>query len=82
VAAKICSLPLLIFDMIGALTAVDDKLELLRMRKAFFQTIDLDYKTFSRADDDLEYLTMVPCDIMLTDIIMPVMNGFELAKRS
>lgn len=64
------------------LMAVDDDQELLRMLKAFFLTIGQDCETFLRADDALDHLAKVPCDIMLTDIIMPGMKGLVLTERA
>jgi diguanylate cyclase (GGDEF)-like protein len=52
------------------------------MLRVFFSTVGQACETFSRAEDALAHLATVPCDIMLTDIIMPGMKGLELAERA
>ncbi len=64
------------------LIAVDDDPELLSMLKAYFLATGQACETFLRAETALEHLAKVPCDIMLTDIIMPGMGGLELAERA
>lgn len=64
------------------LMVVDDDPELLGMLKTFFLTLGQKCETFLRADDALDHLAKVPCDVMLADIIMPGVKGLELTERS
>lgn len=41
-----------------------------------------DVQSFSQGDEAFECLLQQPFDLLLTDIVMPVMDGIELARRA
>lgn len=60
---------------------VDDNLGLLEMLKSLFINADFDVVTPTNGEDGFnEFLSHKP-DCILSDIIMPHLNGVELAKK-
>jgi two-component system cell cycle response regulator CpdR len=47
------------------------------LKKAGHHVVD-----FERGDEALDELQRAPYDLLLTDIVMPVMDGIELARRA
>jgi len=60
---------------------VDDEKQILRALKRLF--IDSDYETLflDNGEDALAYLEDNPVEMIISDIRMPSMNGFDLLKR-
>jgi diguanylate cyclase (GGDEF)-like protein len=61
---------------------VDDDETLLAMLKDSMAMDGYECETASSAESALELITEHPFDIMLTDISLPVMKGFELTERA
>lgn len=60
-----------------SLVIVDDEEEILKSLKRLFRR-DYSVQTFSSAEDFLHFVSDNPVDIVLSDIRMPYMDGFEL----
>jgi two-component system response regulator FixJ len=63
---------------------VDDEPKLRQVIKETLEQLDLEVKCFSSGAECLEKLTFQRCDLLITDMRMPEMNGIELmikAKR-
>lgn len=56
---------------------VDDNTDLLEVQAAFLTAHDQDVLTATNGREALRILTESPVDVMITDIIMPDMEGFE-----
>ena len=65
------------------LIIVDDDTRILESLPVYFsrsETVTV-AATFTRAHDALDYITEHGCDVVLSDIHMPQMNGVELLRR-
>ncbi len=60
---------------------VDDDDSILNLLAQFFQRIDIDFRTASNGREALEVMEGFPVTILITDLIMPQIDGFELMKR-
>jgi diguanylate cyclase (GGDEF)-like protein len=60
---------------------VDDDASLLDVLKRYFASQGHDCDVFTTAEAALEHLADNPCDILITDIVMPGMKGLQLTKQ-
>lgn len=58
---------------------VDDDEAHLRLVGEWLKATTLVYQSFSQSDEALQYLKNHPCDLLVTDLEMPVLNGYALA---
>ncbi len=65
-----------------SIIAVDDDKDLLVMLETMFSFIGYEHVTVTNASDALELIAKRAFDIMLTDVAMPGMKGFELVERA
>ena len=69
--------------MTASILIVDDQLELLALTGAFLAECGYTVSWARNAAEGLHLLESDrPVDILLTDIVMPGMDGFELARRA
>lgn len=59
---------------------VDDDEAHLRLVGEWLKATNLVYKSFSGSDEALQYLKIHPCDLLVTDLEMPGLNGYALAR--
>jgi len=60
---------------------VDDDETLLDVLKRFLAMQGHDCEVFSSAEAALDHITNKPCDILITDIVLPGMKGLQLTKE-
>ena len=60
---------------------VDDDETLLDVLKRFLAMQGHDCEVFSSAESALDHIANKPCDILITDIVMPGMKGLQLTKE-
>ena len=60
---------------------VDDNETLLDVLQRFLATQGHDCEVFSSAEDALDHIANKPCDILITDIVLPGMKGLQLTKE-
>ena len=61
---------------------VDDDDDVRAAAAAMIEELGYSVKSFSRGAQALEVLAHEPFDLLITDIVMPGMNGFEVAERA
>jgi two-component system cell cycle response regulator CpdR len=67
--------------MAKILLAEDDE-SMRRFLGTALQKAGHDVQSFSQGDEAFDCLLQQPFDLLLTDIVMPVMDGIELARRA
>ena len=60
---------------------VDDDETLLDILKRFLAMQGHDCEVFSSAEAALDHIQEKPCDILITDIVLPGMKGLQLTKE-
>lgn len=60
---------------------VDDDVTVLDVLKSFFSMQGNECDVFSNAEAALDHLAKKPCDILITDIVMPGKKGLQLTKE-
>lgn len=68
--------------MAHAILIVDDELNIRRVLERAFTKEGYQVHTAEGGHQALRVLDETPCDLMLTDVVMPDMTGLELLKRS
>ncbi len=63
------------------LLAIDDDRTVLRLLEKTFEATEIRLSTFNNAEDGLTLLVDGSVDVCLLDIMLPDMNGLELAKK-
>jgi len=66
------------FDMI---TLVDDDLSVLQGNAGLLRSIGYDVKTFESGRELLEWSRLAEACCVITDVMMPEIDGFELQRR-
>lgn len=66
----------------GHILIVDDDKTLFNLFENSLKSEDYDFETSTNAASALKRIDKNPYDIMITDIIMPDMNGLELTKKA
>jgi two-component system KDP operon response regulator KdpE len=61
--------------------AIDDDPQLLRLVRANLESVGYRVTTATNANSGLEYLEMEKYDLVLLDIMLPGMNGYELCRN-
>lgn len=61
--------------------AVDDQSDSLRLLQLRVQAGGMDCATFSDGPSALNYISSHPVDIIILDVMMPGMDGFEVCRR-
>jgi len=67
--------------MPGCIVFVDDKPKVRTVVRKTLERIGADVHCFACAEDCLAKLDSLPCDLLITDVMMPGMNGVELLKE-
>lgn len=67
-------------EMKSKAAIVDDQLHNLRMASNILKNMGVEVIGFESGEELLEYLENNYCDIVLLDIMMPKMNGYEVCK--
>ena len=62
------------------IVSVDDNKSNLLIVEAYAKALDLHVKSFLDPKEALEALKISPCDLLITDYMMPEMNGVEFVK--
>lgn len=60
---------------------VDDDLDMLKMLQALVDTIGLEARAFSSAEEFLAAYRATPCECLVCDLRMPRIDGMELQRR-
>ena len=60
---------------------VEDDRELNKSIETFLVSYDYEIKSFYNGLDALDYLSSNECDLVISDIMMPLMDGFSLAEN-
>jgi putative two-component system response regulator len=68
-------------DMKVKILVVDDEDRNLRLMKLLLTSFGYDVLTASNGEEALEMVHDIPPDVILLDIMMPKMDGFEVAKQ-
>ena len=68
-------------EPLARILAVDDKPENLRLLEAILVPSGYEVVTASSGDEALAKVRDTKPDMVLTDIVMPGMNGYELCRR-
>ena len=67
--------------MAGSLLIVDDEKEICEMLSRNFRMLGYSVKTASNGIEALDLLAKAPVDVVISDIMMPKMNGMEVLRR-
>ncbi|MBA5778004.1 PleD family two-component system response regulator [Stappia sp. F7233] len=67
--------------MTGRILVVDDVRANVRLLEARLLAEYFEVKTASRGEDALSAVASWPCDVVLLDVMMPGMDGFETCRR-
>jgi len=62
------------------LLLVDDDPTVLALTGEFLKTLDMDFQTATNGEEALQLLEQAPYTIIITDLIMPEMDGMSLIK--
>lgn len=62
------------------IVSIDDNTSNLLIIEAYAQVLGLHVKSFTNPIEALNYLKNTECDMLITDYMMPQMNGIELVK--
>lgn len=65
----------------GAILVVDDEVALLQVVKASLEQHGYEVYTAERGETALKILDQHPIDLVVSDVIMPEMDGYELASK-
>jgi len=68
-------------DMKVKILVVDDEDRNLRLMKLLLTSFGYDVLTASNGEEALEMVHDIPPDVILLDVMMPKMDGFEVAKQ-
>ena len=68
--------------MAHTILVVDDELNIRRVLERAFAKEGYQVQTAEGGHQALRLLAETPCDLMLTDVVMPDMTGLELLKRA
>lgn len=60
---------------------VDDDESILNLLAQFFQRIGLEFRTATNGREALDVMDGFPVTVLITDLIMPQIDGFELMKQ-
>ncbi|MEW6569573.1 MAG: response regulator [Nitrospirota bacterium] len=66
----------------GRILVVDDEAELLNLLRDFLTELGYDVTTCNSGEEALEILREHAFDVLLTDLLMPGMNGIQLIKAA
>jgi two-component system chemotaxis sensor kinase CheA len=64
----------------GSLLVVDDAMTIRELQRAILERSGFRVRTAANGEDALAQLRSEPADLVLTDVEMPVMDGFELTS--
>ena len=59
----------------------DDDINILRLLKSHIESAGHAVETFGNGQSLLERFAQSPCDLVITDIVMPRMNGYDLCRE-
>jgi two-component system alkaline phosphatase synthesis response regulator PhoP len=60
---------------------IEDEPDIVQLIRYSFQKDGFQLESFTRGKDGLEYLHRKPADLVLLDIMLPDLDGFEICKR-
>lgn len=61
---------------------VDDEPHVLNALRRVFRQENYEIMTAENGQEAIDLLTKTPCEVMISDYMMPIMNGAELLKRA
>lgn len=67
--------------MQNSIYIAEDDLKISEILKAQLTNDGHHVLTFNNAQDLLKEFSTTPCDLVITDIMMPIMNGYDLCKE-
>jgi two-component system response regulator FixJ len=69
-------------EKLGRVFFVDDELRICRIVSRTLEREGIEVKSFCRARECLMELAIAPCDLLITDLKMPGMDGIELLMEA
>ena len=67
--------------MLPRVVMIEDEPDIVELVRYSFQKEGVHLETFSNGKEGLRYLHREPADLLLLDIMLPDLNGFEICKR-
>jgi nitrogen regulation protein NR(I) len=70
-----------VFNLAASILVIDDDRTVLRLVEKTFEETDIAVSTAATAEDGLSALARETPDVLLLDIMLPEMNGLEMARK-
>lgn len=71
------------FELVANVVVVEDDPTFLKFWGRIMDEIGVkNYRLFSDSDEALAYLKEAPCSLLISDVIMTKINGYDLARKA